>query len=194
MEHLSIPNYTLPNRLNNVDAETFKSIYLTYFDDLFEVAKRRLQSEEAAAEIVQDIFVELWERREKLNIEHLDRYLFTAVKYKVINYIRDSLIRKESWNPAVEDLVIYFDDRAENKLAFEELQKAVEQVLEQVPAKTREIFRLNRLENKTVKEISASLHIPERTVEYHITQSLRTLRLHLKEFVTYLVLLVSLSS
>ncbi|GAB3252523.1 RNA polymerase sigma-70 factor [Larkinella harenae] len=190
MEFSNLPKDTPTNRLNSLDPETFQAIYLRYWNDLFRVAARRLQSEEAAAEIVQDIFVELWERREKLNIDHLDRYLFTAVKYKVINYIRDALIRKKYWDPGVEDLVSYFDERAENNLAYEDLHKAVEEVLEHMPLKTREIFRLNRLEHKTVKEISEFLHIPERTVEYHITQSLRLLRSHLKNFATYLFLFI----
>ncbi|GLU52758.1 RNA polymerase sigma-70 factor [Dyadobacter frigoris] len=188
MKYSSLTDDVLVKLLNAGDTDAFQAVYIKYWNELFRVSKKRLHSDDAAAEVVQDIFVDLWERRENLKIENLDRYLFTAAKYKVIDQIRSSLNRKESSDPIVEDMISYFDEQADNNLAFEDLNSAVEKILEHMPSKTRDIFRMSRLENHSVREISSCLQIPERTVEYHITQSLRILRVHLKDFVTYFFL------
>lgn len=194
MKYHILTDDELVKLLNAGDTYAFQAVYNKYWNELFKVSKKRLQSDDAAAEVVQDIFVDLWERRENLKIENLDRYLFTAVKYKVIDQIRSKLNRKESSDPIAEDMLSYFDDQADNNLAFEDLSSAVEKILIHLPSKTRDIFRMSRLENHSVREISSLLNIPERTVEYHITQSLRLLRAHLKDFVTYFFLLSTLIS
>lgn len=188
MKYSGLTDDVLVELLNAGNTDAFQAVYIRYWNELFIVSKKRLRSDDAAAEIVQDIFVDLWERRQNLKIENLDRYLFTAVKYKVIDQIRSRLSSKESSDPFLEDIVSYFDQQADDNLAFEDLNSAIEKILVHMPAKTRDIFRMSRLENHSVREISSCMNIPERTVEYHITQSLRILRLHLKEFVTLLLL------
>jgi RNA polymerase sigma factor (sigma-70 family) len=124
----------------------------------------------------------LWERRETNQIEDLKKYLFGAIKYKILNHIKALLIRQKYENFKNATLAD-FDCQPEELLAYEDLNKALEKGIAHLPDKTRQIFRLNRLENQSVRQISASLCIPERTVEYHIMQSLRRLRSHLKEYV-----------
>jgi len=192
MKYSSLTDDVLVELLNTGDTDAFQAVYIRYWNELFMVSKKRLHSDDLAAEVVQDIFVDLWERRENLKIENLDRYLFRAAKYKVIDQIRSRLSRKESSDPIIEDMVSYLDQQADNNLAFEDLNSALEKILEHMPSKTRDIFRMSRLENHSVREISSLLQIPERTVEYHITQSLRIVREHLKDFVTYLFLLSAL--
>jgi RNA polymerase sigma-70 factor (ECF subfamily) len=77
------------------------------------------------------------------------------------------------------------ENSLEEKIAYDDLTQSIEQAIEQLPEKTQHIFRLNRLEGKSTKEIVDILNIPERTVEYHISQSLRFMREHLKEFLTW---------
>lgn len=191
MKYSSLTDDELAGLLNAGDTDAFQAVYIKYWNELFKVSKKRLHSDELAAEVVQDIFVDLWERRDHLKIENLDRYLFRAAKYKVIDQIRKILNSKENCQPIVEDMVSYFDEQADNNLAFEDLNSAVEKIMEHMPSKTRDIFRMSRLENHSVREISSFLQIPERTVEYHITQSLRILRVHLKDFITYLFLFMT---
>ncbi|MFD1144494.1 RNA polymerase sigma-70 factor [Larkinella insperata] len=164
------------------DTAAFQTIYRRYWQPLFAVARKKLYSEENAEELIQDLFVDLWERRETLQIEDLKKYLFAAVKYKVLNHIKALLIRQKYETSTNRDGA-ELDFQTEDLLAYEDLNKALEQGIAHLPHKTRQIFRLNRLENQSVRQISASLSIPERTVEYHIMQSLRRLRSHLKEYV-----------
>jgi RNA polymerase sigma-70 factor (family 1) len=163
------------------DEQAFRTLYLRHWNKLFNTSKKRLGDENVAAEIVQDIFVELWAKRTHLEIQVLERYLYQSVKFRVIDYYRASLVRQK-YATLSTTASIYEEAIVENDLALQDLHEAVERGLELLPVKTREIFRLNRLEDKSVPEISENLRIPERTVEYHITKSLKVLRTYLREY------------
>lgn len=182
MEYSVLSDVVLVKLLQAGDQEAFQAIYRRYWQPLFVVARKKLYTQENAEELIQDLFVDLWERRSTIQIEELKKYLFGAVKYKILNQIKSLLVKQKYENrnaPGFSD----FDCRTEELLAYEELNLALEKGIAHLPDKTRQIFRLSRLENQSVRQISASLSIPERTVEYHIMQSLRTLRSHLKEYV-----------
>ena len=174
--------------LETGDENAFQEIYKRYWYKLYAVARRKVEAQEDAEEIVQDIFVDLWERRIRLNINELDRYLFSAVKYKVLNYIKSRIVR-QTYRDTVS-LKIDADSNTEEELALQDLSQAITNGIENLPPKTQEIFRLNRLEGLSVREISDLLHIPERTVEYHVTQSLRSMRVYLKDFVVLMLTLI----
>lgn len=174
--------------LETGDENAFQEIYKRYWYKLYAVARRKVEAQEDAEEIVQDIFVDLWERRIRLNINELDRYLFSAVKYKVLNYIKSRIVR-QTYRDTVS-LKIDGDSNTEEELALQDLSQAITNGIENLPPKTQEIFRLNRLEGLSVREISDLLHIPERTVEYHVTQSLRSMRVYLKDFVVLMLTLI----
>ncbi|GAB3316076.1 RNA polymerase sigma factor [Larkinella ripae] len=182
MEYSVLSDAVLVKRLQSGDEEAFQAIYHKYWHPLFVVARKKLYSQENAEELIQDLFVDLWERRATIQIEDLKKYLFGAVKYKILNQIK-SLLIKQKYENFKNTSLSDFDCRTEELLAYEDLNSALEKGIAHLPDKTRQIFRLNRLENQSVRQISASLCIPERTVEYHIMQSLRTLRSHLKEYV-----------
>lgn len=170
----------------------FHDIYRRYWQTLYITARRKLGSEEQAKEVVQDIFLDLWERRENLEVQDLQRYLLRAVKYKVINQIRSRIIQKKFEAYSVySQTETHFHEQ--NLMGFEDLSLAVNEAVSALPPKTKEIFVLNRFENKSAKEISSLLDVPERTVEYHITQSLRFLRQRLRDFVLPTTVLFSLS-
>lgn len=175
--------------LETGDENAFQEIYKRYWYKLYTVARRKVEVQEDAEEIVQDIFVDLWERRIRLNINELDRYLFSAVKYKVLNYIKSRIVRQTYQRDTIS-LKVDADSNTEEALALQDLSQAITNGIENLPPKTQEIFRLNRLEGLSVREISDLLHIPERTVEYHITQSLRSMRVYLKDFVVLMLTLM----
>lgn len=191
MQYSELDDHVLIRLITLDDKDAFQQLYVRYWSRIFNLVRKKLQSHENAAEIVQDIFLDIWERRETLEIGSVDRYLFTAAKYKILNQLRRNLEKPQYWDQSLEDVSTHIDQRADNNIELEDLHNALEHALSNLPAKTRDIFRLNRLENQSVREISASMRIPERTVEYHITQSIRKLRLHLREFVSYFIVLAS---
>jgi RNA polymerase sigma-70 factor (family 1) len=187
MQDTAFTDTELINLLGEGSESAFQEIYRRYWYKLYVVAKRKVSADQDAEEIVQDIFVDLWERRHQERITQLNKFLFGAVKYKVLNYIRAQMVRQEyqqiTLRAAVED-----DSNTEEALALTDLSHAITAGIAQLPVKTQEIFRLNRLEGLPVKEISAKLNMPERTVEYHITQSLRTMRVCLKDFILSVII------
>ncbi|GAA4439858.1 RNA polymerase sigma-70 factor [Ravibacter arvi] len=161
---------------------TFETLYRTYWLRLYNFVLAKVHDPDTAEEIIQDLFSTLWEKRGELRIVHLKSYLFAAARNRVIDFYKQQLFSNLDGidHPLAPDYPFFLD----------ELETQLQQALEQLPAKTREIFMMNRLEGKSAGEISANLNLPKRTVEYHITQGLRFLRSALGE-VTPLVLALS---
>jgi RNA polymerase sigma-70 factor (family 1) len=164
------------------DRTAFAELYERYWYRVFALAYRRLKSRETAEELVQDLFATLWHKRQEHTIEHLEHYLMAAISRRVIGHLRAHQVRTAyadycRWhqNDATEE--------TEQALAAADLTEAFAQALLHLPEQSREIFRLSRLEHFSVQEISLRLNISAKTVEYHITKSLRLLRTHLRDFV-----------
>lgn len=171
--------------LQNGDADAFTAIYKSYWYEMFLVAYRKLHNKEAAEEIVQDIFLRLWRERETLRIQNLNYYLFSAVRYEVIDHIRAK-------GPTIEYLDCYEsshvqDLNTENQLALDELLRVLDESLHVLPEKTQEIFRLHKLEYWPVARIAKHFGLSEKAVEYHLTKSVRLVRQHLKEVMVLLL-------
>lgn len=161
----------------------FSEIYRRYWKKMFMQAFSKTGSDDAAKEIVQDIFLDLWQRKGSAQILELERYLFKAVKFQVLDFYDRQIVgkrhRETLWAKFGEEVA----DSVEDQLAFEELNGMILECINGFSEKTREIFTLNRLEGRSVIEIARLLNLPERTVEYHITVGLRHLRGHLKEYI-----------
>jgi RNA polymerase sigma-70 factor (family 1) len=161
----------------------FSEIYRRYWKKMFKQAFSKTGSDDAAKEIVQDIFLDLWQRKGSANILELERYLFKAVKFQVLDFYDKQIVgkrhREALWTKFGEEAT----ESVEDQLAFEELNGRILECINGFSEKTREIFTLNRLEGRSVLEIARLLNLPERTVEYHITVGLRHLRGHLKEYI-----------
>lgn len=182
----------LLHRVSQDDVKAFKYIYDQYWHKMYLTALKKTQSNEVSEEIVQEIFTKLWERRQVVVIENLETYLFTALKYSVISYIRTVL--KTRQNDFIEThtdtLTTHIE---ENPQSTWDLQTALEEALSYLPEKTRLIFEMSRYEELPHREIARQLDISEKAVEYHITQALKLLRVQLKDFIPFLLFYLSYS-
>ena len=185
MQQLLFDDSQLLDQVRSHNSIAFESLYEKYWKRLYDFAKAKTRDTYVAEEIVQDLFVTLWEKRESLQVANLQSYLFTAVRNKVIDYYKEKIFSElENIEPAsAPDYPIFLD----------ELEAAMQVAVSRLPEKTREIFLLNRFGNKTARQISVQLHIPERTVEYHITQALRALRVLLKDYIISVLAVIFLS-
>ena len=158
------------------DRVAFTELYNRYWDKLFSVAMHRLNDEHEAEEVVQEVFLSLWQRRATIELTHsLNTYLSVAVKYRIINHL-DKQFRKKQH---IDHLAIHAPrelDSTSNWLAEKELRMQLEQTISRLPEKCRIVFLLSREQNKTNAEIAAELNIAEKTVEAHMTKALSTLR------------------
>lgn len=163
------------------DDLAFKEIYSRYWKPIFEAAYHRIGNREIAKELVQTVFLRIWEKRHTIQINNLPGYLQTAIKNRIINYLESTLVHKK-YLQHVMDTTAGTCQGTESVINFNELSRALEKALNMLPEKTRHVFRLSRFDHLSIREIAASMNISEKAVEYHITQSLKTLRLHLKDY------------
>jgi RNA polymerase sigma-70 factor (ECF subfamily) len=136
--------------------------------------------------IVHEVFVSVWEKFDSLPPDtHFRSYLYTAVRNRCFNYLRD---RKKHIHL---DLVAEDQLKEENtSTETEELTKAIETGIDGLPEKCREIFELNRIEGLKYAQIAKKLGISIKTVEAQMSKALSVLRVHLKEFLTIIFFLL----
>ena len=181
MDYKQLADEILTKLLKADDVAAFKEIYVRHWKPLFNAAYYRLGSKETAKELVQNLFLHLWEKRATHSINNLQHYLQAAIKNKVINHIESVLVQKKYWKH-ISESASSSNSETEALLQYNELYIAFEKALQQLPEKTRNVFRMSRFEQLSVREIAQHLNISEKAVEYHITTSLKALRVDLKEF------------
>lgn len=181
MDYQLLADEVLLKLLKISDEYAFKEIYLRYWQQLYYSALNRINSREVAEDIVQSIFTDLWEKREKHSIQNILAYLGASVKYQVINYIK-SAISKKAHLSTIGEKQKAEENNTDLLLLVQELNFEIDKAISQLPQKTQTIFRLSRFEQHSNKEISHIMDLSEKAVEYHISQSLKSLRSYLKDF------------
>jgi RNA polymerase sigma-70 factor (family 1) len=172
-------------RSGSVDA--FEEIFRMHWQPLYVIAKSKLHSHDDAEEVIQSIFSGLWEKREKLLITNLTFYLHTALKNRILNLIRSRITQEKYWE-YYKNYLPSTEDQTENVVVFDDLNIAVEDAVKLLPEKSRQVFRLSRIEGRSNSEIAVQLHLSEKAIEYHLTKSLRHLKVHLKDFLAVVTL------
>lgn len=163
----------------------FSEIYNRYWLRLFSIAFNKLNNLPEAEELVQDIFLDLWSRRETLKItSSLAAYLAVAAKYKVLDCYakRATRLRYQKHLSYSSDSL---DSSTENWLYHEELKENFRKSVASLPDKCRLVFELSRNNGLTHKQIATKLEIAEKTVESHLSRALRTLRMNLGSFLSF---------
>jgi RNA polymerase sigma-70 factor (family 1) len=178
--------------LQTGDEKAFATIYNHYWKKMFYVAAQKLQSLGEAEEVVQDIFMELWRRKEEIHITTcLSSYLATCVKYKVINVLAKKSRQRTFRQHAASQLTLA-DHSTEQTLQLEELKRQLSAYTSRLPEKCRLVFQLSREEGFSHKQIAASLGISEKTVESHLTKALRALKTSLSHILSSLIFLINI--
>lgn len=170
------------------DHKAFETLFDRYWYRMFKYALSVLRSREEAEEIVQDLFASLWQKRHELSILNLSHYLFVAVRRKIIDRARSKFTQAKYWEYYKTHIPEY-DSSTEDAVAYNELTHELETAIGNLPEKSQQIFRLSRFEGRSVAEISRLLKLSERAIEYHITQSLKHLRMHLRNIILLLFFL-----
>ncbi|WP_212003800.1 RNA polymerase sigma-70 factor [Chitinophaga sp. HK235] len=151
----------------------FNEVYARYFGLLFRYAYNILNDEEECSDVIQEIFVWIWENREQLDITTLKGYLMAAVRYRLARTIQTSQRRATilSTNITHHTFTLIDDD-----IDVKALRKVINEFTATLPERAREIFQLSRMQHFSNKEIAARLGISEKTVENQITIALKKLK------------------
>ena len=168
-------------RLKNEDKSAVDELFSYFYARLYHFSKSILKVENGIEDILQDVFIKIWLNRQKIgNAETFNAYVFTITKNEVLNLIRanlrDNTFRDELFLQAVAQ-----EYQTQNPLEFDEIKTAIDKIVACLPEKRQQVFILSRTDGLSNKEIAKQLNIAEKTVEDHITHSIRYLKNSLKE-------------
>ncbi|MFS8616759.1 MAG: RNA polymerase sigma-70 factor [Solitalea sp.] len=174
------------------DEQAFEQLFKAFYKPLHAYAFVMLKDETEAEEMVQRVFVTLWNKCERLTIESsLKAYLYRAVRNECLNYLKHQKVRAA--------YRVYYrarpeggEERADDRLVAGELRVRLREAMDQLPPQCRTIFQLSRFEQLKYREIADELGISVKTVENQMGKALRLMRVKLSEFLPLFVLLLNL--
>jgi RNA polymerase sigma-70 factor (family 1) len=170
--------------LSENDESAFSEIYERYWKLLYVTAYNILQQRDASKDLVQDVFLSLWQRRSVVQIESLKGWLLQAVRFQVLKAIR---AEKASTDFYKRLSLVSQSFQTEDPLLFKELQETMQDTMRLLPDDQQIIFKLNREESKTYSQIAIEKNISIKTVEKKISLVLRHLRGGLDKALSHLL-------
>lgn len=165
--------------LRSGDTVAFTEVYERYWDKLLIYVTRFIRRPSDAEDIVQELWVSIWRRREELHIErNLSTYLYTSARYLAIRHIQTSTTYAAYLDRLAAQLSVFAtrDESLEPELFGRELDRQIDKLIEELPEKMKEVFILSRKHHLSYKEIAERLSISEETVRKQIYKSLQILR------------------
>ncbi len=178
----------LLQKLKVGDRKAFQVIFDAYSERLFHFAYSYLKDSNDTEEIVQDVFLRLWEIRTEVDEEKsFKSFLYKMTVNRVFNHLKRQIVRQK-YEEHLMSLDPSFSETPEEELRRNELSEKVQELLNKLPEQKRRIFILSRLKGYSNAEISEKLGLSVRTVENQVYRATRFLKEHLKD--DYLLLLV----
>ena len=167
---------TIVNKFKAGDAAAFDAIYNLYSKKLYNFAYGLIKDNVSAGEIVHEVFVTLWEKRNQVDITlNFENYLFTITH----NSIR-KFFRKKSMENKVKDFLLINSpevmENADTSIIYNELLELANKTIEKLPPKRKTIYKLSRQEGMSIKEIADRLNISTRTAENQLIRALKYLK------------------
>ena len=162
--------------LKKGDHDSFRRVFDRYSKPLFRFSLQYLKSEEASEDLVQEVFLKIWNNRRELKTDtSFQSYLFTIA----LNAVRKHFNRLSSTHEMKHELLLELNTRGENlddRNDYQELLYKLDELIGNMPEKRRLVFVKKKLEGKSLKDIAEELMIDPKTVEYHITEAMKFLK------------------
>ncbi|MDN5286676.1 MAG: polymerase sigma-70 factor [Mucilaginibacter sp.] len=183
-------NKEMTASLINENEAVFEQLFKKHFRELHAYAFSLLKDWDVAEEIVQALFLKLWERNDWEHIQtSIKSYLYKSVYHDSLNYLRRQKVQLRYQTLTAHSMKNHTDDAA-GKLKLSELEQHLNKALNKLPEKCRAIFHLSRFEELKYQEIANQLDISIKTVETHMGKALRILRKEMKEFLPLIALML----
>lgn len=178
----------VPEEQNISDENAFEQLFKAHFNALHAYAFSILKDEPAAEEIVQNLFLRLWERKGKLEEQlSIKAYLYKSVYHDSLNYIRHQKVRSRYTEYAIYNSKDKLMQDASATTELGELQRNIDKALNELPQQCRTIFQMSRFEELKYREIATQLNISVKTVENQMGKALRILRSKLTDFLPLII-------
>lgn len=189
-------NSILIKLLKDGNTEVFESIYNKFYSSLFVYAREYAGSEEVAKELVQDTFLKLWEVKATLKDDtHLSSYLYRITRNNCLNYLKHLKVQEKyrdySASKRMELELNYsaLSQDSADQLVSEELEEKINQAIDSLPPRCKQVFELSRFHDKKYREIAQDLNISIKTVENQMQKALKVLRENLKGLMNSIIIL-----
>ncbi len=167
--------------LRKGNSQAFEAIFYRYYSKVYHFTLKLLKNKEEAEEIVQEVFITIWEKRKKIEPDgSFSGFLFTVTRNKIYNRIKQNLPYQE-FNDYLDTNGSYDHSPCRN-FEFEELNEVIRAVINSLPPKRKKIFLLSRIRGLTYKEIADKLGVSVNTVDTQIRKSLDEIRKSLKKY------------
>ena len=166
----------LLGRLRSNDESALTELYDRYWDSAYLAAYNVLRDKKLCEDVVQELFMDIWNRRKKIKIKSTFKtYFFSCVRYQVFAQIRkkEKNVRTELFE-GLDHRIHY--NCPESEYLYQELVEKINSTVAHLPKKCREVYMLSRNEHLSHAEISIRLHISTKTVENHMTKALKILK------------------
>lgn len=162
----------LINKIKTGDSSAFEFLFNKYYSPLCLLAAKTLHDLDSAREVVQNLFVYIWENRENINIQHsVKSYLVTSVRFNCYRYEK-----KQSIMLPIESVLEDVADELYDSLELEELHQQLLSAIEELPCQCQRIFRMSRFEEMKYSEIAEKLNLSIKTIETQMGKALKMLR------------------
>lgn len=177
---MSHPDDILRHKLKEGDTKAFKSLFESYYQLLVGYAISITENTEVSRELVQDVFLKLWENRQKTKSEgSLKAYLFTAVNHQSLNWLRHEKIKRAYRNQSIQDIMTGVELPPQISPFLEE---ALRKAIDELPEKALKVFTLTQLDGLSQKEAALSLGISVKTIENQLSRSRKILQKKLRKY------------
>jgi RNA polymerase sigma-70 factor (family 1) len=173
-----LTDHQLLGLLSHDNTFAFRELYNRYWQSLFAQSYKRLKRTAAAEEIVQDVFLTLWQKRNVLTIGSLPNYLSAMTRYAVYNYLATELKMSEHKELMAEKSseVSLEHTALDSRLTLE----MIKNMSNQLPEKCRQVFIYNKIQDHSLPEVARKLNISLKTAEAHLTKALRIIRMSVR--------------
>jgi len=185
-ETIRITDQNLVESIKNSNQGVFELVFNFYYSGLVVYADQIIKNTDVSEDIVQSVFMKLWESRETTDIHSFRSYFIQCVKNRCIDHLRNQQVKNRFDNRPPEAVQLVMDEDLWTKT---ELTELIEKSIESLPPRCREIFRMSRYENLKIAEIADQLKISKRTVETQISKALKILRIKLIDYLSFLALI-----
>lgn len=172
----------LSHEIQNGQSGAFKELYSRYNSLLYIYAYRLLKDEEQAKDIVQEVFVKIWNNRGNgTHMSSLAGYMYQSVRNLCLNIFARKKVQQSYLN-SLGNLLEAHTSGTDYRIREKEIASLITEEINRLPSKMRQIFLMSRLEEKSYKQIAASLDVSEETVRTQIKRALKQLKSRLHNF------------
>ena len=162
-------------KLSEGNSKAFRRLFDLYWEPLYIKAKTIIGNEDVAKDIVQDIWIKLWQKRESLEIDNFESYIYRAVKNNCFKYFRDNKFSKVHLE-IIEGLGLISEPEVKQQHDLEDTIVLLRESMGLLPTRCKKIFELSRIEEYSNEEIASELGISKRSVENQISIAVKSIR------------------